>query len=174
MSLRLVFLLLLVVWLIATTVLFVRPREDSPARVDAVVVLSGSRKYRLPRALELMRTGVAPTLVISNGLDPSWRQARSLCRGGESRFRVVCFVPNPDSTRGEAEAVSRLAARQDWRRVVLVTSRFHVTRARMLFDRCFDGDVGAVGTGSPWILYPLNLLTEWGKLGYQLTVERKC
>jgi uncharacterized SAM-binding protein YcdF (DUF218 family) len=174
LRLRLVFLLLLVGWLIATTVLFVRPREDAPEDADAVVVLSGSGRYRLPRALELMRAGVAPTLVISNGLDPGWRQARRLCRDGEPRFRVICFVPNPDSTQGEAEAVGRLAVGRDWRSVVLVTSRFHVTRARMLFERCFDGDIGAVGTRSPWIFYPINLLTEWGKLGYQLTVEREC
>jgi uncharacterized SAM-binding protein YcdF (DUF218 family) len=167
-------LLAVTAWLVATAVLFLWPTEDSPQRADAVVVLSGSRAYRLPRALELMRAGVARTLVISNGRDPGWRQARRLCTEGDSQFRVVCFTPKPDSTQGEAEGVARIAAQRDWRSLVVVTSRFHVTRARMLFERCFDGNVGAVGTGSPYLYLPLNVLGEWGKLGYQLTVQREC
>ena len=174
MTLRRSVLFLIGAWLAATAVLFVWPREDSPERADAVIVLSGNRKYRLPRALELMRDRVAPTLVISHGLDPRWREAHRLCTQGADGFRVLCIVPNPDSTQGEAEAVGRLAARRDWRDVVVVTSRFHVTRSRMLFERCVGGDVEAVGTRSPWLYFPINLLTEWGKLGYQLTVQREC
>ncbi len=174
MTLRRVVILLLVAWLVATAVLFVWPREDSPEQADAVVVLSGSRKYRLPRALELMRDGIAPTLVISRGLDPRWRQAHRLCTEGDERFRVLCIEADPDSTQGEAEAIGRLASERNWHNVVVVTSRFHVTRSRMLFERCVNGEVEAVGTGSPWFYFPLNVLTEWGKLGYQLTVQREC
>jgi uncharacterized SAM-binding protein YcdF (DUF218 family) len=174
LKLRVLAALAVTAWLVATGLLFLWPNEDSPRRADAVVVLSGSRSYRLPRALELMRAGVARTLVISNGRDPRWRQAHRLCTKGNSRFSVVCFTPDPDSTQGEAQGVARIAARRDWRSLVLVTSRFHVTRARMLFERCFDGDVGAVGAGSPYLYLPLNLLGEWGKLGYQLTVQREC
>lgn len=174
MKLRVFVSLAVTAWLVATAVLFLWPQEDSPEHADAVVVLSGSRAYRLPRALELMSAGVARTLVISNGRDPRWRAAHRLCTEGDSRFRVVCFTPNPDSTQGEAEGVARIAAKRDWRSLVVVTSRFHITRARMLFERCFDGDVDAVGTGSPYVYLPLNLIGEWGKLGYQLTVQREC
>jgi uncharacterized SAM-binding protein YcdF (DUF218 family) len=174
LRIRALFLLALTAWLAATAVLFLWPNEDSPDRADAVIVLSGSRAYRLPRALELMRAGVARTLVISNGRDPRWRQAHRLCTNGDSRFRVICFVPDPDSTQGEAEGVGRIAAERDWRSLVVVTSRFHITRARMLFERCFDGDVDAVGADSPSLYLPLNLLGEWGKLSYQLTVQREC
>lgn len=174
MTLRRVALFLLGAWLATIAVLFIWPREDSPERADAIVVLSGSRDYRLPRALELMRAGVAPTLVISNGQDPRWRQASRLCADGHQSFRVVCFIPEPDSTQGEAEGVARIAAQRDWRTVALVTSRFHVTRARMLFERCFSGNVDVVGTDSPPLYLPLNLFWESGKLAYQLTVQREC
>ena len=164
----------LAAWLVATAFLFVWPRQDSPERADAVVVLSGSRKHRLPRALELMRSRVAPTLVISGGRLRGWHEANRLCDGERARFRVICFEPDPDSTQGEAEETARLAKRRGWDSLVVVTSHFHVTRARMLFARCFDGDVDAVGARSTSLYLPLNLLTEWGKLGYQLTVQREC
>lgn len=174
MTARRVFAGLVAAWLVASGFLFLWPREDSPQRADAVVVLSGNRKSRLPRALELMRGDVAPTLVISNGFDPFWKQAKRLCARGTTSFGVVCFRPRPDSTQGEAEATARIARRRGWHSLVLVTSRFHVTRARMLFERCFDGRVQAVGTRSSTLYLPVNLVAEWGKLGYQLTVQREC
>src|SRR5919112_1927459 len=135
--------LLIVAWLAATAVLILWPHEDSPKRANAVVVLSGGKKPRLEKALGLMRRHVAPVLVISDGWDPLWPEANLLCTG-HTRFEVVCFRPEPYSTRGEAEDVAKLAARRRWRSIVVVTSRYHVTRARMLFRRCFGGDVATV------------------------------
>src|SRR5205823_5133085 len=82
-------------------------------------------------ALALMRRRVAPVLAISGAfLDPKWTKAHRLCRGeeGPTRYRVLCFVPQPYSTRGEARAIARLAVQHGWRRVIVVTSTFHVTR----------------------------------------------
>ncbi len=137
-------------------------------------MLSGSKVPRLDRALDLMGRGVAPVLVISHGRDPGWPQANRLCRHGGPGFRVVCFVPKPDSTQGEAETFGRLAAARRWRSVVVVTSTFHVTRARMLFKRCVDGRVRAVGAR-----YALRhvfdyVFAEWPKLAYALTIHRGC
>src|SRR5436305_11321179 len=108
--------LLVVAWVAATAVLFLWPGEDSPRQASAVVVLSGGRKPRLDKALELMRRHVAPVLVISDGRDPLWPKANRLCAGHAS-FTVVCFKPKPYSTRGEAEEVARLAARRRWRSI---------------------------------------------------------
>jgi uncharacterized SAM-binding protein YcdF (DUF218 family) len=166
---------LVLVWLAATVRLVFVPAEDAPEKADAVVVLSGSKHERLDRGLELVRDGVAPTLVISGGFDPRQPVANRLCRAGEGDgFNVVCFTPDPDSTRGEAQAAGRLAAERGWKRVLLVTSRFHVTRARMLFDRCMDGDVDAVGVPYPRTRIPTAIAAEWVKLGLSLTVARSC
>src|SRR5205085_12077264 len=103
---------------VAVVVRFVlRPSQDSPRSADAVVVLAGDH-LRLGKALELMARRVAPTLVISDGLAPGWREANRLCRRGGGRFRVVCFRPDPYSTRGEARAVARMAAARGWGSVV--------------------------------------------------------
>lgn len=173
--LRLLLLLLVVAFAVATARILVWPATDRPGRADAVVVLSGSRGERLGTALDLMRRRVAPVLVISNGLSPSEGASNALCRAGRSGgFAVICFKPDPDSTRGEAHAVRRLVRRNGWRRVVVVTSRYHVTRARLLFDRCLTADVASVAAPYKLSTLPVAIASEWTKLAYALTVERSC
>jgi uncharacterized SAM-binding protein YcdF (DUF218 family) len=166
--------LLLAAFALATVRIVFVPHEDETGKADAIVVLSGSKHERLDRGLELARRNVAPVLVISNGYDPVQPRAPFLCRHGERGFEVLCFTADPDSTRGEAEAVARLAREHGWRRVLLVTSRFHVTRARMLFDRCVDGDVDAVGVDYPWTSIPYAVAGEWFKLVRAETYQRAC
>jgi uncharacterized SAM-binding protein YcdF (DUF218 family) len=169
---------LFVAWLVACAVLFVWPSAaSSPRRVDAVVVLSGGRDGRLDPALELMRRRVAPLLVLSSpAQDPKWRAAQRMChaRPHAYPFRVLCFEATPYSTQGEARAIARLARAHDWKRVAVVTSTYHVTRARMLVRRCFDGGLFMVGTGSTWWKLPEEWASETGKLLVQLTVRRGC
>jgi uncharacterized SAM-binding protein YcdF (DUF218 family) len=117
---------------------------------------------------------VAPVLVISGGLDPRQARANELCRDGGVGFSVTCFTPDPDSTRGEARKVADLARERDWKRVLVVTSRFHVTRARMLFDRCTEVDVDAVGVDYPLTSVPAAVAGEWVKLLLSETVSRGC
>jgi uncharacterized SAM-binding protein YcdF (DUF218 family) len=165
--------LFVVAWAAVVARFVLWPVQDAPGRADAVVVLAGDH-LRLGKALELMELRVAPTLVISDGLAPGWGEANRLCRGGGGRFRVVCFRPDPYSTRGEARAVARMAAARDWRSVVVVTSTYHVTRARLLFDRCTDARVGVTGSTYRRSLIPLEVFLEPGKLAYALVVARGC
>jgi uncharacterized SAM-binding protein YcdF (DUF218 family) len=167
-------LLAVIAWLALCAFLFVWPREDDPVRSDAVVVLSGDRDFRLPQALRLIRDDVAGALVISDGRDPEWPQANRLCNGGARGFRVFCFRPEPYSTTGEADAVGSLAREQGWDSVVVVTSTFHVHRARMLFERCLPGDVDAVGARYKLRYLPSALFWETGKLAHALAVRRDC
>jgi uncharacterized SAM-binding protein YcdF (DUF218 family) len=168
---------LVAVWLVACAVLFVWPwGTGAPGHADAIVVLSGDRNARLDPAIALVRRATAPVLVISGAAeDPRWLKARALCRVGRiGDARVTCFSPHPYSTRGEARAVARLAAEHHWGRVVVVTSTFHVTRARMLFHRCYPGRLWVVGTASTWWSLPEEWAFETGKLAVQLTAERAC
>jgi uncharacterized SAM-binding protein YcdF (DUF218 family) len=135
-------------------------------------VLAGSPSDRLPKALELMRRRVARVLVVSNGLADSFA-TRNLCRA-RVRFEVICRRPRPFSTRGEAELVARLADARGWRRVVVVTSTYHVTRARMLFDRCLRARVAVVGARPWWPRFVFGAVVEWPKLVLALTLRRAC
>jgi uncharacterized SAM-binding protein YcdF (DUF218 family) len=170
------FLMLLGLWLVAVAFLFVWPQASQapPAHADAVVVLSGGRNSRLDPALKLVESGVAPVLAISSPFhDAKWEKAQRLCRSHQ-RFKVICFAAEPYSTRGEAETVSRLAEHNDWTRIVVVTSSYHVTRARMLFRRCYRGGLWTVGTTSRWWTLPEEWAFETGKLIVQSVFERGC
>jgi hypothetical protein len=170
-------ILLAAAWLVFSLVFFAWPPAETgvPAHADAVVVLSGERA-RLPKALSLIRRGVAPVLAISSvQKTPKWRQARELCaKGRYEQVRVVCFLAQPYSTRGEARAIARLAPAHDWRSLVVVSSTFHLTRVKMLFRRCWQGKLYLVGSDTPWWRQPLDWVSETGKLALQLTAQRGC
>jgi uncharacterized SAM-binding protein YcdF (DUF218 family) len=166
---------LLVAFVAATLFLFVFPHTDPPGHADAVVVLSGGGNGRLNPALRLMDEGVAPTLAISGaGLDPKYLKAKRLCAHHPSGYRLICFDPKPYSTVGEAEAIARMARSHGWRRVVAVTSTYHVYRARMLIKRCYHGGLAMVGTSYPLRDVVPFVASEWAKLIYHLTVKRSC
>jgi len=163
-----VLVVLLVLSLMALNLrLFVFPASSTPAHADAVVVLAGGDGERLDRGLELVRQGVAPNLVVSTGPD-------KLC-ATRQKFSVYCFLPDPDDTRGEAEAIGRIASREGWQHLVLVTSDYHATRARILVGRCFSGtlDVSAASSGKG----PYSMLWaighEWGGL-VEAALHRDC
>jgi uncharacterized SAM-binding protein YcdF (DUF218 family) len=173
----LVLVALVAAWLLACLVLFVWPPAESspPAHADVVVVLSGNKR-RLPPALALIRRGVAPVLALSTVQRTAhWPEAERLCaRHRYAGARVVCFIAVPFSTVGEARTVTRLARELGWNSVVVVTSTFHVTRAHMLFRRCYHGTLSVVGSGSTWWRLPEEWASETGKLVVQLTAERGC
>lgn len=113
-------------------------------------------------------------LVVSDGWSPDWPEANRLCAGRGVPAKVVCFRPDPYDTRGEAETFTRLATRRGWHSVVVVSSRYHVVRARMLFERCFDGTVSDAGAHESLVDRMLAAPVETVKLGYALLVERRC
>jgi uncharacterized SAM-binding protein YcdF (DUF218 family) len=118
-----------------------------------------------------VRRHLAPVLYVSDG---SREASQSLCRR-TTPYRVLCIRPEPYSTRGEAETVARVARTRGWRRILVVTSEYHVRRARMLFDRCLGGRrVAIVGTRPSLPRFALGALLEWPKLALALTLRRAC
>jgi uncharacterized SAM-binding protein YcdF (DUF218 family) len=155
----------------ATVFLFVVPDSDPvPARADAIVVLAGGRVERLEKGLQLWHAGVAPTLVISDGRAVGWTEANRLCR----EAHVLCFRPDPYSTRGEAEWTGRAAARRGWRSVAVVTSTYHVRRSREVFERCFKGSLAVIAARPRPENFAVGVAWEWPKSAYYLIFRRGC
>jgi uncharacterized SAM-binding protein YcdF (DUF218 family) len=155
-----------------TARLFLWPRTDSVRRADAVVVFGArSRPERLPEGLRLIERGVAPVLVLATA-----PLEHPLCRSPRrKRPEVICFIPHPFSTEGEARAVGRLATERGWHSLALVTSTWHVTRARMLLRRCFDGDVLAVAARPRDKGDTVeSVIREWGGLFEAIGWARDC
>lgn len=160
-------LLLAVVWAIAATWLFVVHHDDRPVKADAVVSLSGTSS-RLPLALRLVRNGYAPLLVVSRSDDPDALERRVCAH--RAGVRVLCFRAEPYSTTGEA----RFIGSRTWRRIDVVTSQFHVFRARILIERCFHGGLRMVGSSEPTSRVPFDAAKESVKLVLQETLHRGC
>lgn len=153
--------------------MFIWPAVDHPRTADAIVVLSGDHGERLAAALRLVRDGVASTLVLDG--EPDFARARDLCAGGEP-YEVICLRPRPDNTRSEAQAAARLATERHWNRLVVVTTTTHVTRARLLFERCHRGSLAVVGAPAPYDWRTRIRATSHEVLGtaYALTLSRRC
>ncbi len=129
-------------------------RRDPLRHADAVVALSSdvhqdgsmdsSASARLGAALDLLRQGYAPTLVITRITPP---ERSSL---GEAKRQVamrglktpVEEVGPVDNTHDEALRVADLARRRGWKRILLVTSPTHTGRAGAVFGKALAA-VGA-------------------------------
>lgn len=167
----------LVVFVVLTVRWFLITPTEPPDRADAVVVLAGGRGERLSRALELFEEPIADTLVLSVGDEDwqGWPDVEPVCDAGRALpidAEVVCFAPEPDSTKGEAAAIGALAAERGWEDLVLVTSSYHLHRAELRLSRCFDGRIHPVAAPSPTTASAL--LHEWlGTIEAQL-LDRSC
>jgi hypothetical protein len=153
----------------ATARLLIWPARGMPARVDAVVMLAGPGD-RLAAALRLARERRAPFLVVSRGFNGYGGP----CPPPVPGVRLICFEPNPATTRGEAEFASRLARRYHWHSIALVTSTFQDSRARQRMERCFSGRVYVMTVGLPWSSWPEQIAYEWGATIKMLAWQRSC
>lgn len=161
----------LVLLAVLTVPVLILASDDEVRPADAIVALAGDEQ-RLPVAADLARRGVATLVLVSEDEgDPA--RVEACARGGEG-FSVECFRADPYSTRGEMRQARLVAETRGWERIVVVTSRFHVRRTRMLFERCLDADVVVVAAPNPTWRLPLTLPVEWGKLVRDALVLRGC
>ena len=138
---------------------------DPVQRADAIVVLAGARVDRWLEAVELFKEGWAPKIVLSPGpvstLEVSLRsKGLKLPREGDIARDAVISLGVPaeavtvmpdgvDNTAAEAAALRRMLAPAATGRFIVVTSTYHVRRARYAFNREFKGTgVAIVAHGS--------------------------
>jgi uncharacterized SAM-binding protein YcdF (DUF218 family) len=122
-------------------VLFTRPHGDTPTKADAIVVLGGDADGRIDYGLSLAREGYADTLVITDSYADGDREIKGdisrACASGTATLTVICFVPDPFSTRGEAMFATRLAHERGWKHLIVVSWNWHMVRSRFIFEQCF-------------------------------------
>ena len=117
--------------------------DELPPSADAVVVHAGQR-HRLRLALRLMDEEVAPVLVLFYGETGYPGDGPELCLNRRTPYEVLCPEPNSQDTAGEARALAALAEEREWNSVVVVTSDYHLRRARYLDRKCTDIDIAGV------------------------------
>lgn len=138
--------------------LYVLPAaDDHPGRADVLLVLAPTAG-RMGYAENLMEQGYADMLAISAPLVEGGKEPAA-CNERRT-YRVLCFNPEPVTTQGEARALGRLSAKYGWKSVDVLTAEFHVTRARVILERCYQGDMSMIAyrqdrplfafTGNSW------------------------
>lgn len=124
--------------------LFTNAPADPLQKADAIVVLGGEHDGREDYGIALARDGWAPTVVLSNPYPADDAIMKRVCAPQGGGVEVLCERPDPVTTRGEAEIMHRLAAERSWHKVIVVTWRYHMPRARWVFRQCFSQDPNAV------------------------------
>ena len=125
--------------------------EDPLAASDAIVVLGGGRLDRVVEAADLFAAGYAPVVVFTRTPEEPLvvaLQARGLDvpTSLESQMAVLAALDVPrdattvlqpvvDSTQTEAELIVEWAETRELEQLIVVTSGFHTSRARFVFDR---------------------------------------
>jgi len=110
------------------------------ARTDAVVVITGG-SGRIERAIDILAKGYAKRMLIS-GTDPSVTKADLVRRlGGKKKLVDCCVDLGSESvdTRSNAEEAKRWLDKHRYKSFRLVTSDWHMRRARYEFRRVMKG-----------------------------------
>lgn len=121
------------------------PASADVAKVDAIVVITGG-KGRIEHATKLLADGKGKRLLIA-GADPSVRKADLVRRlGGKRKLFECCVDLGSESvdTRSNAEEAKRWMERRKFKSMRLVTSDWHMRRARYEFNRQFDENTTVV------------------------------
>ena len=129
--------------------------EDPLMKADAIFVLAGTRLERPLEAMDLYNEGHAPLIVLSPGrpeygefvlrqrgvpFPTETEQARdALVRSGLPPEAVMATSGYVDNTAQEANLIRAMVKANHWRRVILVTSKYHTRRAAFAFRRGLEG-----------------------------------
>jgi uncharacterized SAM-binding protein YcdF (DUF218 family) len=117
--------------------LFNNAKVDELEHADAIVVLGGEHDGREEYGIQLAAEGWAPTVVLSNPYLRGDQVMEQVCRPRED-IEVICVRPPMLTTRGEATAVRTMAEERSWRKIIVVSWRYHLPRARLVFRQCYS------------------------------------
>ena len=129
--------------------------EDPLVRADAILVLAGSDVERPLEAADLYNAGYAAHVVLTREtVEPAMEGLRQrgiaapyevewqrsvLVQLGVAAGAVIIPPRIHDNTAQEAQTLRGLASDRGWRRVIVVTSKYHLRRAGLAFRRELRG-----------------------------------
>lgn len=124
-------------------------KEDTPIKVDAIFVLAGAPDERAPKAAELFHQGYAP-IVVATGervppllevLDTVLTEAQltgQALLNEEVDSDAVKLIQRGTSTFEESELILGYAQQNNFKRIILVSSKFHTSRMQRVFRKKFE------------------------------------
>ena len=139
------------------------PKAGDGRTTDGIVVLTGGAK-RLEHGLDLLEQGKARRMLIS-GVERTVRPRELALRYGKSQKLFECCIDlgrEAVDTRSNAEETARWLKRNDFKTVRLVTTDWHMPRARFELTRQ-SGDVDVYADAIQSNPRFLTLFTEYNK-----------
>lgn len=132
--------------------------EDPLEKAEAIVVLSGRMPLRVLEAAKLYREGYAPKVWLTHSTEPgATLEAMGISYIGEDSYNLRVLVHEgvpPEAIRlleppildtvDEIAAVSAALEQENGRSVIIVTSKVHTRRVRILWRRLASRRVQAV------------------------------
>jgi uncharacterized SAM-binding protein YcdF (DUF218 family) len=134
-------------------------REDPLQKADAIFVLGGTRFERPLEAVDLYNEGWAPRIMIFRQVKDfgeqellrrgfefpleSDVQAEALRRLGVPA-EAIAILGERDNTKDEAQEIHDQVVQHHWTRIIVVTSKQHTRRARLVVSRRLSGTGAAV------------------------------
>ncbi|MCW5980115.1 MAG: YdcF family protein [Bryobacteraceae bacterium] len=112
------------------------------ARKEPPAIESTEAADRLEQGIRVVEVGKAPRLVLSGSsfywTQPRYSEAEAMWDAAAARGippESLIALPPSENTEAEAFAMAQAARERGLRRIILVTSAFHMTRAALLFRR---------------------------------------
>jgi hypothetical protein len=165
-----VIVVLVVAFSALTLRLFVFPDLNAPLRANAIVVLGGSAGAG-NEGIALAKKGYAPIIAFS--VYPALPCGHSIAHLPSER--VLCFVPHPETTQGEARWIAHMATLDHWHQIIVVMRTTQATRARLRIGRCYPGRVLEVGVPpAGFSAWAYQIAYEWGALAKALVLQPSC
>lgn len=142
-------LLLVLAWALGFAFfLFSLGKPLDARKTDAIVVLTGGGG-RIDRGLAVLRAGDAKRMLVS-GVDPDVRPVELAVQFKIDRKLMACCIDlgwQAVDTRSNADETAQWVQRHGFRSVRLVTTDWHMPRARMELASAIGGDVDVIGDG---------------------------
>lgn len=142
---RLAALILLVYALGYALFVVLLPQPADDRRTEAIVVLTGSAG-RIERGLDMLQRGRARRMLISGVQRTVRPQELAAVLGAEPRLFDCCIDLGREAvdTRSNADEVARWIERRRFRSMRLITTDWHMPRARFEISKRLDGNVAIV------------------------------
>jgi hypothetical protein len=168
---RLVFIAIVITGILVVGVAIrfvVFPHTDPIGKPDVVVVLDAPRdgeKFNVAR--KILAASPQSTVLYSAG-DGQCDRLRHIAA------HLVCFLPRPGTTQGEARYAAAYAKAHHDATMAVVARRAQVSRARIRFSRCWHGSLAMVEE-------PMSVSSSIAQVPYQIlatikaeTLQRGC
>jgi uncharacterized SAM-binding protein YcdF (DUF218 family) len=146
---RRIFLSLLLIWMLGLAwFALALPGPAGSERTDGVLVLTGG-KGRFARGVEVLKKGYSRRLLVS-GVDRSVRKDEFILAQRVSPQLFACCIElgkQATNTVSNAEEAAEWLARNKFRSVRLITTDWHMRRARLELEDALDGRATVLADG---------------------------